>query len=322
MLVLAGALAAILLFRVLATVFFSITVAYLLLPLDRRLRDHGLSRRWASLVTALAAFAGTIAVFAPLAVVLVLRLDSLLELLSAIPDVLSVEVLGETYVLTLEQAQAIVQSLATNLARSAASALPVLAVKFTLFGFLVFGLLYHEDRAHRAVLAVVPPAYRGVANAFDDRTRETLFAIYVLQAATAVGTFLLALPVFTLLGYRFPITLATVAAVLQFIPVVGPSFLLAGLALFALIVGDTLQATLVLLAGGFFVAWLPDVLIRPRLARETAHLPGTLYFVGFLGGLLTLGPVGIIAGPLVIALVVEAADQLSNEMNVVRVDEE
>jgi predicted PurR-regulated permease PerM len=70
------------------------------------------------------------------------------------------------------------------------------------------------------------------------------------------------------------------------------------------------------------VAWLPDVLIRPRLARETADLPGSLYFVGFVGGLLTLGPVGIIAGPLAVALVVEMADHLSEELNDVRVSED
>ena len=67
--------------------------------------------------------------------------------------------------------------------------------------------------------------------------------------------------------------------------------------------------------GGLLVAWLPDLVIRPRLARETADLPGSLYFVGFVAGLLTLGPIGVIAGPLAVALVVEIGGLLTDEFN-------
>ncbi len=50
---------------------------------------------------------------------------------------------------------------------------------------------------------------------------------------------------------------------------------------------------------------------RPKLARYTTGLPASLYFVGFTGGVLTLGVIGFIAGPVVIALLVERrrADQ-------------
>jgi hypothetical protein len=46
--------------------------------------------------------------------------------------------------------------------------------------------------------------------------------------------------------------------------------------------------------------------------RRTADLPASLYFVGFTGGVLTLGAVGIIAGPLAIALLVEAVSLLGD----------
>ena len=83
-----------------------------------------------------------------------------------------------------------------------------------------------------------------------------------------------------------------------------------------------MRAALVFVLGSLLVAWLPDVVIRPRLARETADLPGSLYFVGFVGGLLTLGPVGVIAGPLAVALVVEMAELLTDELNHVPVSED
>jgi predicted PurR-regulated permease PerM len=52
---------------------------------------------------------------------------------------------------------------------------------------------------------------RPVAAAFHERTRETLFAIYVLQAATAAATFLVAYPFFRLVGYEFDLTLGLIA---------------------------------------------------------------------------------------------------------------
>jgi predicted PurR-regulated permease PerM len=171
------------------------------------------------------------------------------------------------------------------------------------------------------LLAVVPPAYRRVAKAFNSRARNTLYGIYILQAATALGTFFIAVPVFFFLGYRSVLTLSTVAAILQFIPIVGPSVLLVVVAAFHLAADQVVRAVLVLVVGGFFIAWLPDILIRPRLAERAADLSGGVYFIGFVGGLLSMGPIGIIAGPLVVALVGEAATLLSAELNEIPVEE-
>ncbi|MFW5918553.1 MAG: AI-2E family transporter [Haloferacaceae archaeon] len=314
-------IAAALLADVIGTVFFAITVAYLLSPVRRRLRERGLSRRWASVVTTSAAFVGTMLLLSPLVVILVLRFDELLAALRTIPDEIAVSIFGMAYSITTEQALATLITLLEQLARQALAESPILLTKLALFVFLIFSLLHHQGHTRQAILAVVPPSYRSVADALGRRARETLFAIYVLQAATAAGTFLIALPVFVVLGYSFPITLAVSAALLQFLPIVGPSLLLLGLAGWHVVFDQPVAAFTVLLVGGFFIAWLPDLLIRPRLARQTADLSGSLYFIGFVGGLLTMGPIGVIAGPLAVALVVEMARLLADELNRVPVVE-
>jgi predicted PurR-regulated permease PerM len=58
---------------------------------------------------------------------------------------------------------------------------------------------------------------------------------------------------------------------------------------------------------------MPDALIRPRLAALTTGMPASLYFIGFTGGVLSVGVVGVIAGPLVIALLAETVQLLSPE---------
>ncbi|WP_396611132.1 AI-2E family transporter [Haloferax sp. S1W] len=308
--------AAVILIDVLATVFFAITVAYLLVPLRRHLETRGVSRWMSSAVATVVAGVGVVAVLSPLVIIFLLRLDTLLELASLVPDVVSVDFLGATYSATVEEVRTVAFSVLRSLGQRIATAAPVLLIKLTLFGFLVFSLLLSGDTVGQTLLALVPEEYRFAARSLNVRCRETLFAIYVLQAATAIGTFFIALTVFWALGYDYVITLSTAAAVLQFIPIVGPSFLLGAMAIYHLAVGDVVAAALLVFVGGFAIAWLPDILIRPRLARETADLPGSLYFVGFVGGLLSLGPIGIIAGPLVVALVIEAVNLLGDELNV------
>jgi hypothetical protein len=59
----------------------------------------------------------------------------------------------------------------------------------------------------------------------------------------------------------------------------------------------------VLVVVGVPIGVVPDAVIRPRLASWAADLPTSLYFIGFVDGVLTVGPVGSIAGPLVVELV-------------------
>ncbi|MFB6079651.1 MAG: AI-2E family transporter [Haloferacaceae archaeon] len=308
------ALAAVVLADVLGTVFFAVTVAYLLVPVRRWLLARGLSRWTASLAATLCAFVAAVAAIAPLVGVVLVRLDLVRRAIAAAPAVIPVDLFGFTYTVTLAEAVDLALRVLQSSARTVARALPGLALKLSLFAVVVFALVSNQGAVRRAVFAVVPADYRDVAEALDDRTRAVLFAIYVLQAATAFATFLVAAPFFLLVGYPVPFTLALVAAVLQFLPVVGPSILLVALAAYHVAVGDPTTALVVLVAGGVLVAWLPDLLVRPRLARQTADLPGSLYFVGFVGGLLSLGPVGIIAGPLVVALTVEVAGIFADDL--------
>ncbi|WP_276299203.1 AI-2E family transporter [Halorussus lipolyticus] len=314
-LALLGLLAAAVLFDVLGTVFFAITVAYVLVPLHERLVERGVPSWWASAAATTIAFVSVVVLFASFGFLVYRRRTELVGFLLDLPESVTVELLGSVYTIDAGIVTEVASEYLAVVALALARLAPVLALKGTLFALLVFALLIRRGQARRALLGPVPREYRDLASAFHERTRETLFAIYVLQAATAVGTFLVALPVFYLLDYQFYLTLALVAGFLQFLPIVGPSFLVGLLAVYRLTANEIAAAIAVLVLGGVLVGWLPDAVIRTRLARETADLPGSLYFVGFTGGLLSVGPVGFIAGPLVVALLVEASELLAGEVN-------
>mgnify|MGYP000064837883 CR=1 FL=1 len=305
--------AALLLGAVFGTVFFAVTVAYLLVPIHRRVQRLGLPSWWASATTSVLA---SLAVLVPVAgglYVLTDRASGLIDVVEGLPQVVTLAFYGYEYPVEVGAVADTLLSFVASFAVDFAMTLPELALKFTLFGMVVFGLLLAHEDAERALLATIPGSYHDVARSLARRASATLYAIYVLQAVTALATTVIAVPVFLALGVPYPLALAVVAGVLQFIPIVGPSLVVGGVALYWASIGDVTGALLVTVVAGVLVAWLPDVLVRPRLSRRTADLPGSLYFVGFTGGLLTVGPIGIIAGPLVVALVVEAAGLLADE---------
>ena len=65
--------------------------------------------------------------------------------------------------------------------------------------------------------------------------------------------------------------------------------------------------------GPVVIGLLPDLVVRPQLASRQAKLPVSLYFVGFTGGVLTVGVIDVIVGPLAVALPIEAIELPSGD---------
>ena len=299
--------------QVFGTIFFAVTVAYVLYPVRQRLVKRGVGARIAAAASTTIAFVFVGVVFAPIAYSVYVRRSTFFEMVGDLPQEFSISVLERTYTVDLSTLVATAQDFVADAAIDAASAAPVLALKLFLFVLLVYALLLKPGMPGRALRRIVPPSYFDIVTALHERLRDTLYGLYVLQGATGVGTFLLALPVFFLLGYDATITLAVLSGILQFVPIIGPSVLIGVLVVLEVLAENVTQALLVGVAGLVFVAGLPDLLVRPRLSAIAADLPGSLYFIGFTGGILTMGAIGIIAGPVVVALLTECVELLAEE---------
>lgn len=312
LLLLTGALTVFALIDVLWTVFFAITVAYVLAPVKRWIRHRGLGHVVSTLIVTGGAAVAVVVLFAPIGLVLFSRLEDAFMLLSDLPETVELQVAEQDIEIVLVDYIDVVEGWLRDTAIGLSRALPVLLVKFALFVFVVFGLLLHERDVGESAYALVPPRHRGIAERLHQRARDTLFAIYVLQGATAFGTALVALPVFFIFGYESWIALATIAGILQFVPVLGPSLLIGILAVVELIGGGSfVPAAVFVVVGVVAIAALPDLLIRPWLAEMTTELSSVLYFVGFMGGLLSMGAIGVIVGPLLIAVLLELAEMVA-----------
>ena len=305
--------ATVLLSSVLATVFFAITVAYVLYPLSEWFVDRGLSKRLSAAASTAIAFVAGSLVLVPLVFVVYRRRRDLFAFFQRLPDEIPVTVAEFSYTVDTQSWLVTARDALTSVAVGFASETPILALKAVLFSILVYAMLWRPSAPGEVLYRTVPSAYHDVVERFHRRLRSTLYAIYVLQAATAFGTFLVAWVLFALLGYNGAFALAVAAGILQFVPVVGPSVVILAIAAADVVAGDVVGAVLVTVLGLTLVGFLPDAVIRPRLARYTTGMPASLYFVGFTGGVLSLGLIGFIAGPVVIALLVEATKLLAAE---------
>ena len=311
LLVVLTALSALVLRAVLQTVVFAITVAYVAFPLKRWLTRRRFSDRIASALTTVGVFVVVVLVFAPLVATLYQRRGQLIGFLQTLPESVSISAGDFQWLVETDPIVSAAIANIRGIAVELAVAAPGLTLQFGLFVLLLYGLLYKPGEIRDAILRAVPQQYHDILTRLHGRTRRTLFSLYILQVATAFGTFLIALVLFFVLGYQGALSLAAIAGILQFVPILGPSLLVTGLAASDLFLGNPTRAVAIFTAGLFLVAFLPDAVLRTKLSGTTGEIAPSLYFVGFVGGVLTVGPIGIIVGPLVVALLLEAVDLLA-----------
>ncbi len=306
------------LFEILNVVVFAITVAYVLYPLRRWLASRGLSRRLSSGLSTLVAFLVVVALIGPLVYAVYERRGEFIASLERIPDSIELAILEFSLVLEVEPLIDIAEEVVSDVAVAVALSAPRLVLELAVFSLLLYGILYRPASIRTAMYNLVPTAHHDILTRLHKSTKRTLYSIYIVQAMTAIVTFGIALVVFSAFGLPSAFWLAVFAGLLQFIPIAGPSILIVLLALNELLFGVTTRALLLLAVGLVFVSFVPDALIRTKLASRSGEIAGSLYFVGFVGGILTVGAIGVIAGPLVIALLVEVVRLISERNSVSR----
>ncbi len=171
----------------------------------------------------------------------------------------------------------------------------LIVLAFTLFFFLRDGPLLIQRG-----IELIPMAQRN-KSAVLNRLQVTLYAVIrgVLVVALLQGV--LAGGGFALLGVPFPILLGILTMIFAVIPFIGPATIWGPVSIGLAINGDWGTAFLVFLWGALVISVI-DNFVRPMLISQDAKLPVLLLFFGIFGGLKTYGVVGLLLGPVTIAL--------------------
>lgn len=129
---------------------------------------------------------------------------------------------------------------------------------------------------------------------------ETVRAVMYGTLLTALAQGTLAMAGYWVAGLRAPVLLGALSALLALTPLgAAPIYVPAGVWL--LLQGKVMTGVL-LLAWGVFVVSVTDNLIRSWFLAGALQLPFLLGFLGVLGGVLAFGPIGLLVGPITVAM--------------------
>jgi len=154
-------------------------------------------------------------------------------------------------------------------------------------------------------MARIPDTVRGHVQKMADDIVDTLYAIYVVLVAIAALTFVISIPVFWVLGYGHILFYSFLCAICELIPVLGSSVVFIFLGAYALSIGDITGVLILFFFGYICVAALPEIFVRPVLMGRRLKLHPLLMLIGFIGGIIALGMVGFVIGPVIIVLLMD-----------------
>lgn len=175
------------------------------------------------------------------------------------------------------------------------------AVAFVVMLFMLFFLI----RDGASIVATL----RDLVPMSDRRRRRLMLHIAEVTRAVVFGTGVTVLVqgaivgiAFAITGLAAPLVFGLLAATLALLPFGGTAFVWVPATL-ALAGADRWGMALAMLVFGVVSSTIDNVL-RPMLISGRAHVGTLAVFVGVMGGAAAFGPIGLVAGPVVIALII------------------
>jgi len=131
------------------------------------------------------------------------------------------------------------------------------------------------------------------------RTDE--FAVIASAAVTAAVQAVAAMVGFLIARVPSPFFFTLVTFFLAFVPAIGAAVVCLFAALLLLVSGHLYLAAFLAL-WGLIVVGLVDNLVKPLLIRRGLEIHGVVVFFSLIGGIATFGAIGLLVGPLMVAL--------------------
>ncbi len=186
------------------------------------------------------------------------------------------------------------------------------AVGFVVEVFFVIFTMYYlfrdGERLRAAAHEMVPLS--------DERAREIFERTNEVIAASVYGVLVIAVIqgalgglAFWALGLPSPLLWGVVMIFLSMIPMLGAFIVWVPAAVYLALTGDWVKA-IILTAWGALVIGTVDNFLRPKLVGERTRLHELLVFFSVLGGLQVFGVLGIVLGPVIVAITIALLDVL------------
>jgi predicted PurR-regulated permease PerM len=147
--------------------------------------------------------------------------------------------------------------------------------------------------------------------------RDVSVAVLLGSVGTALVQTFIALVGFWIAGAPHPLLLSVATFIAAFIPVVGAGSVVVVSAVVLFFSGHS-GGALFLLIWGVGVVSTIDNFVKPLLMRGRMEIATGVTFFALLGGVAAFGPVGLLAGPLIVAFALAVARMCQRELGAVR----
>jgi predicted PurR-regulated permease PerM len=200
----------------------------------------------------------------------------------------------------IEGAQAILKALA-GLGRAAFLGALDTAIGFALMMFILFFAIRDSARWVETARALVPMSAAERQRLFEHLASVTRAMVYGTGVTALVQGALVGVG-FAIVDLPSPVVFGVLAALGALIPLVGTPAVWVPAAIVLAAQGRWYAALFMALWGAFVVTI--DNFLRPWLVSGRADVGTLTVFIGVLGGVGAFGPIGVILGPLVLALAI------------------
>lgn len=301
------------LFPFLQYLVFALLLTYMLHPLKRRLQLRIRNRSIVALLMILLILVAVILPIVYLTTKLVQEVRNTVSMVTESPDRLvyleKVErwvarITGEPADLHVYRNQLIAQvrSFLVKAAPDFLGSLTDWLLGFFIMFFVMFYSLQSGRGAFERVRSLIPLA-PNLKDKLIDEIKSVTWAVVYGQVVTALiqgslggfGFFLFGVPNAVLWGF--------VMIVLSFLPLIGTPIIWAPAGIFLVLSGATARGIGLLIWGGILVMNV-DNFLKPRLISGQSNIHPVVVLLGVLGGLKLFGFIGLVLGPLILALLI------------------
>ncbi len=169
--------------------------------------------------------------------------------------------------------------------------------------------LFRDGERMRTAAYDMVPLSGAQAREIFDRTGEVISASVYGVLVIAVIQGVLGGLAFWVLGIPSPLLWGVVMIFLSMIPMLGSFIVWVPAAIFLAITGHWVSAVILTVWGALVIGSV-DNFLRPKLVGERTRLHELLVFFSVLGGLQVFGVLGIVLGPVIVAITIALLDVL------------
>lgn len=218
-------------------------------------------------------------------------------------------------VLHLDEQQAItyvvdgLSNLSKRLLHLIPGGLGSVASAFTTFFIMTFVLFFFfkDGSSYVAKILEYLPFSQRNKERLSKQAKDVVVSTIYGGVAVALAQGIVGTLGFISVGLSSPALWGLATAITSFIPFIGSHIVWVPICLYLLVTGHILKAA-ILAAFGVLGIGLVDNVIRPLFIRGRARLSFLLTFFAVLGGIQAFGLIGIIVGPLIMALFISLID--------------